>query len=360
MFKILVLLAVSLPLVFAQSGTVKAGSQPIPGASVRATQGERSLVTLTDDNGVFRFDGMTPGAWVIEADMFGFDHLRREVQVASTPTNLDLTLQLSARAAVPTQAPAPPCARPAAQNNQSANAAPNFPAQPDAGAFTPQVSADSSNESFVVNGTVSDALRTNQADFAGFNPGGFGQNGGFPGGDQGQFNGPGGVGGPVGDQPAGGGRGGRGGGGGGGNFNAGGGGPGGFPGGGGGFPGGGGRGGGGGGGRGGGGRGGRGQQNANFIGNRARRSANQIRTQVFFTAQNSAFNARPFSLNGQDQVKSSYGNNRYRREHGRTADHPQVIRRQQGSEFHGDLQRSLVAEPVQLHTHLADRGGAQW
>src|SRR6185369_15455200 len=98
-FKILVLLAVSLPVVFAQSGTVKAGGQPIPGASVRATQGERSLVTLTDENGAFRFDGMTPGAWVVEADMFGFEHLRRDVQITSTPPNLDLTLQLSTRAA---------------------------------------------------------------------------------------------------------------------------------------------------------------------------------------------------------------------------------------------------------------------
>ena len=321
MFKILVLLAVSLPFVFepsafAQSGTVKAGSQPVPGATVRATQGERSLVTLTDDNGAFRFDGMTPGGWVIEADMFGFDHLRRDVQVASTPTALDLTLQLSARAVVPA---APTPNRPA-QNAQQSNATPNPPIQANAVAeLTPQVSADSSNEAFLVNGTVSDALRTNQADFAGFNPGGFGPNGGFPGGDQGpggNFNGPGGPGGPGGDQPAaaggrggpgGGGRGGRGGGG-GGNFAGGpggGGGPGGFPGGGG-FGGGGGR-----GGPGGPGGRGRGGQNAAFIGNRARRSANQIRTQVFFTAQNSAFNARPFSLNGQEQVKSSYANNRY-------------------------------------------------
>ncbi len=309
MFKILVLLAVSLPVVFAQSGTVKAGSQPIPGAAVRATQGERSLVTLTDDNGAFRFDGMTPGAWVVEADMFGFDHVRREVQVEATPTSLDLTLQLSARAAVPTQAPAQAPAQAARANN----AAPNFPAQPEPAAeFAPQVSAESSNESLLVNGTVSDALRTNQADFAGFNPGNFNQNAGFQGGDQGQF-------GTPGDQPAGGGRGGRGGGGNGGggnagNFAAGGG----NPGGGGGFPGGGGGGGrggngggGGGGGRGGNGRGGRGQQNGNFIGNRARRSNNRIQTQVFYTVQNSALNAKPFSLNGQEQVKSSYGNNRF-------------------------------------------------
>ena len=318
MFKILVLLAVSLPLVVVQvvaqsetaqppaapaasvqAGTLKAGGQPIPGATVRATQGERSLVTLTDDNGAFRFSGMTPGAWVVEADMFGFDHLRREVQVAATPVNLDLTLQLSARATVP-------AARPAAQQaaQQEANAIRDFPAAP-ADAAAEQVSADSSNQSFVVNGTVSDALRTNQGDFNGLNAGG---GFGFPG-NQNQ------VGGPVGDQPglAGGGRGGRGGGGaggagGGGGFAAGGGaGGGGFAGGGGG----GGAGGGGGGGRGGpGGRGGRGQNSA-FIGNRARRSANQIRAQLFFTAQNSVLNARPFSLNGQVQPQSSYANNRY-------------------------------------------------
>ena len=150
MLKILVLLAVSLPFVFepsafAQSGTVKAGSQPIPGATVRATQGERSLVTLTDDNGAFRFDGMTPGAWVVEADMFGFDHVRREVQVASTPTSLDLTLQLSARAVVPPAAPT----RPSAQDAQAAPGLSAAPAEAVA-EFTPQVSADSSNESFLV------------------------------------------------------------------------------------------------------------------------------------------------------------------------------------------------------------------
>ena len=109
MFKILVLLAASLPFVFAQSispqsGTVKAGGQPIPGASIRATQGERSLVTLTDEKGAFRLDGMAPGAWVVEADMFGFEHLRRDVHVSTTPANLDLTLQLSTRAAAPTPA----------------------------------------------------------------------------------------------------------------------------------------------------------------------------------------------------------------------------------------------------------------
>ena len=128
MFKILVLLAVSLPFVFAQSGTVKAGGQPIPGATVRATQGQRSLVTLTDANGAFRFNGMTPGAWVVEADMFGFDHLRREVQVTATP---DQSRSHSPVVCPRSNARASRAA--GAQRRSETSAAPNFPeAQPDA------------------------------------------------------------------------------------------------------------------------------------------------------------------------------------------------------------------------------------
>src|ERR1700678_1310422 len=82
---------------FGQSGQVKSENQPIPGATVKATQGTRVLSTLTDNNGDFHFDGMTPGAWVVEADMFGFDRARKEVQIAATPTKIDLTLQLRDR-----------------------------------------------------------------------------------------------------------------------------------------------------------------------------------------------------------------------------------------------------------------------
>ena len=70
---------------YAQVGTVKADGQPIPGASIRATQGDRRLLTLTDENGGFQLPGATPGTWVMEADMFGFAHLRREVQIGATP-----------------------------------------------------------------------------------------------------------------------------------------------------------------------------------------------------------------------------------------------------------------------------------
>ena len=76
---------------------MKSEGQAIPGATVKATQSDRILFTVTDANGAFSFDGMTPGAWNLEVDMFGFDRARKEVQIAATPTRIDFTLQLRDR-----------------------------------------------------------------------------------------------------------------------------------------------------------------------------------------------------------------------------------------------------------------------
>ncbi len=81
----------------AQTGVVKSEGQAIPGATLKATQGDRILLTLTDDTGTFHFDGMTPGAWIVEVDIFGFDHARKEVQIGANPTKIDFTLQLRER-----------------------------------------------------------------------------------------------------------------------------------------------------------------------------------------------------------------------------------------------------------------------
>src|SRR5580704_16413874 len=78
----------------AQSGVVKAEGLPIPGVTVKATQGERILLTVTDDTGAFHIDKMSEGTWIVEADMFGFDHVRKEVQVGPTPVKIDLTMEL--------------------------------------------------------------------------------------------------------------------------------------------------------------------------------------------------------------------------------------------------------------------------
>src|SRR5437588_12352636 len=90
-------------LCFAQTGLVKSEGQPIPGAAVKATQGDRILLTLTDDNGAFQLDGITPGAWNVEVSMFGFEIARREVQIGPAPTKIDFRLQLPDRSRAPAQ-----------------------------------------------------------------------------------------------------------------------------------------------------------------------------------------------------------------------------------------------------------------
>ncbi len=304
MFKMLAVLGVSLPLAMAQSGTVVSGGQPIPGVIIRATMGERALTTATDENGAFQFTGMLPGTWSIEADMFGFDPIKRDVTIGTEPVKIDLMLQLQARAQVAAQpAGGRGGGRGGNQNQQQeliAEVPPEIPPQAPGG--------DTSNSAFTIAGTVSSGLETNNQDFN-RGQGGFGGPDFGPGGGPGDFGQPG----QQGQQGNGGGGRGNRNNGGGGNFNNGGGGGGGnFQGGGGNFQGGGGGGGGRGGG-GGGGRGGRGgqQQARGLIGNRARQGANQIRINVFDTISNSAFNAKSYSVTGVEQPKPQITSNRY-------------------------------------------------
>ena len=282
----------------------------IPGAVIKATQGDKILSTMTGEKGEFQLEGVTPGVWVIEADMFGFDHLRREVQVGANPARLDLALQLRTRQFAQRggfgpngQAGrgGPNSDTPNNQNQTEAQAQveapPDFVAE-----AAPQVSNEGSNESFLVNGTLSQGLQVARGDFQPDPSLQFGPPGGPGGADGGAPNANGAPGGP------GGGFGGPGGGGGFGGGGRGGGGGGGF--------------GGGGGGRGGGGRGGGGGQRRAglgaggrnipaFIGNRSRRGQQQIQGQTFFTFRNSAIDARPFSLNGQLLPKAAYAQNRF-------------------------------------------------
>jgi len=180
--------------------------------------------------------------------------------------------------------------------------------------------AQSSNDAFVVNGSISSAAGMQQQNDWGFGgPGGPGGPGGF-GGPGGMGMGMGGPGDPNGNGMNtggdGGGRGGRGGGGPGGG-GPGGGGPGGMMG----MGGGGGRGGGGFGGFGGpggrgggpggrGGRGGRGGPNANSFGNGRRNARMRYNGNVAFILDNSYWDARNYSLTGQDTPKPSTSNAR--------------------------------------------------
>ena len=141
-----------------QTGVVKSEGQPIPGATVKATQGDRILTTLTDQSGAFQFNGMTPGEWIVEVDMFGFDRARKEIQIGSNPTKIDFTLQLRDRTR------GGPERGQTASPELNASEAIEGPAGAVEAEPVPGVPQDGSNESFLVNGSVSQGLQTQPSD----------------------------------------------------------------------------------------------------------------------------------------------------------------------------------------------------
>jgi hypothetical protein len=336
-------------------GIVKSAGLPVPGATVTALQGDKKIVTTTDEQGAYSFPNLEDGTWTIEVDMPGFTKLSRSVNIAASEIpQFDLRLG-SLQAANQEQAVAPrrqrsapstpsqssqPQGAAAPQNTTANNGTP--PNQPNSsgqgrggqrgGAGRPSIQQSlagggfqrldvnaqdggalqaeneqagaglnpgdlnqSASEAFVVNGSVSNGVNApQQNDWLGFGPGGpggLGPNGfngpGGPGGNGFGVNGPGGQSAQTGPGPGPGGGG---------------------PGGGGGF---GGRGGGfGGGGRGGfGGRGGPrggGPNGRNSFGNARRNRRMQYNGNLALILDNSALDAKPFSLTGQETPKSAY------------------------------------------------------
>jgi hypothetical protein len=347
-------------------GIVKSNGIPVPGATVTASQGDKKLVTTTDDNGEYAFADLPDGIWTITVEMLGFAKLTREIGVtadAGSPTwdlkveslsalNSDIAAEAAAKkaAADAAAAKAATAAAPAPSNAAAAPAAgaPQPAATPAAtAATTPKTAAPPPTPSLRA------AQRNIQSGRGGFQQLGVNSSGdqsdagagnvdlgggdinqstsdalvvggsvsdalgmpqqpdwGFGGGRGGEFGGPGGMN-PDGTPGGPGGFGGRGGGPGGGGPGggipgAGGGGGGMMAGGGpGGFGGRGGGGPGGGrGGRGGPGRGGRG--NANSFGNGRRNPRNQYTGNVVFTLNNSIWDANSYSLTGEQTPKPAY------------------------------------------------------
>src|SRR6185295_508093 len=59
-------------------GQVKTGELPIPGAVVRAVQGDKVLRAVTDSEGNYSVTGMSDGTWTIQIEMLGFAPMQQE------------------------------------------------------------------------------------------------------------------------------------------------------------------------------------------------------------------------------------------------------------------------------------------
>jgi hypothetical protein len=300
------------------SGSVSAAGQPIPGAVITASRDSQKVSTSTDESGRYVLQVPAAGAWTLEVEMFGFVPGRREVAVGTELAVADWTLELR-----PREAAAKPPVRPNGFQSVQVSPAGENPVLAElaaaVGAVPAEVQAES-NESFLVSGSLSrglgsareeDPFDARRLEFmermraGGFPPPGAsgpgvlpesageapagpaargggplvgprgggpgaGAGGGFGGRLGGGLRGPGGPGGPGGPRM----RGGPGG------------------------P---------------GGPGGRRPLPGDWadFGNRRNRGREAIRGMAFFSMRNSALDARPYSLTGQQVEKPSYSQSRF-------------------------------------------------
>lgn len=69
-------------------GRVTFNGLPVPGATVTAVQREAQLVTVTDQDGVFRLAAPADGVWTIRVELFGFAPVSRDTAIApDAPTS---------------------------------------------------------------------------------------------------------------------------------------------------------------------------------------------------------------------------------------------------------------------------------
>src|SRR5207302_3024828 len=68
---------------------------PVPGATITASQGDKRVVTSTDQEGVYKFADLADGAWTLKVEMIGFTPVSQDVTVApdSPPTTWALKLR---------------------------------------------------------------------------------------------------------------------------------------------------------------------------------------------------------------------------------------------------------------------------
>jgi hypothetical protein len=77
------------------TGRVLFGDLPVPGATVTAVQGDQKKVTVTDEEGVYRFAEIADGVWTVTIEMLGFAALRQDVTIGGQTTPAEFRLQLA-------------------------------------------------------------------------------------------------------------------------------------------------------------------------------------------------------------------------------------------------------------------------
>ena len=148
-------------------GAVSFGGLPVPGATVTATAGNKTFTSTTDLGGLYHFDDLPDGVWVIKVEMQCFVSLRTQVTIAKeTPAaKWELVLlpvdQLMARTKL-VQNPviqqpiqnAPPAKKPDGSSQPNGQVEQPKPPEPE---------NEQSADGYLVNGSVNNAATSRYA-----------------------------------------------------------------------------------------------------------------------------------------------------------------------------------------------------
>ncbi len=151
------------------SGQVMFSGLPVPGVTITATQGEKKLISVTDQQGIYTFTDLADGTWTLEVEMTGFSPISRQVTIAPSVPAEKWELKLlpldQVKAAVPmgTHVATPP--PPAVAKNSPAEAAPKEAAPKET--KTDDESAGASN-GFLINGSTNNGAASPFAQFPAF------------------------------------------------------------------------------------------------------------------------------------------------------------------------------------------------
>ena len=108
-------------------GVVKFGDLALPGAAVTATQGDKTVTAITDEDGVYSFPDLADGVWTLKVEMMTFAPQTKEVGVtpgAPSPSwDMKLLSPDDMKAITVKVAPSAPSAQTAAAAPANGNAA---------------------------------------------------------------------------------------------------------------------------------------------------------------------------------------------------------------------------------------------
>jgi hypothetical protein len=105
------------------SGQVQFGGLPVPGATVTATSGDKTLTAVTDPQGSYVFPDLTDGVWKFKVEMLGFALIQQDVAVMPNAPSAQWDLHMLPIGEIKTVAPPPPTT-PAPATTTSTPAAP--------------------------------------------------------------------------------------------------------------------------------------------------------------------------------------------------------------------------------------------